>query len=133
MAEFSLSVVAPDRTIFEGPVTSAVVPAVGGYMGVMSNHEPSIDALTTGIVEAKDGKGQIHHIAITGGFMEVSANKMIILADNGQLASDIDVSEAERQLDEARKALRGESSSVSSENAQDAIRAATNRIKAAKK
>lgn len=133
MAEFTLSVVAPDRTIFEGEVLSAVVPGVNGYMGIMANHEPIIAALETGIVECKDSRGQSTHIAIGGGFMEVSGTKAIILANSGEAANEIDLSEAEKELEEARKALRGESSTVASEDAQDALKRAMNRIKAARR
>lgn len=130
---FQLSVVAPDRTVFDDQVSSIVVPGVEGYLGIMSNHEPIIAALDHGVVEAKDDAGAIQHIAITGGFLEASDNKVIILANDARRAAEIDLAETERELDEARKALRGEPSTVPVDLADDVLRRSMSRISAAKK
>jgi F-type H+-transporting ATPase subunit epsilon len=130
---FQLSIVAPDRTVFENKVTSIVVPGVEGYLGIMSNHEPIIAALDAGVVEAKDETGYVQNVAIAGGFLEASDNKVIILANDAQLSSEVDIAQAEKELDEARKALRGEPSSVQVDFADDVLRRSMARIRAAKK
>jgi F-type H+-transporting ATPase subunit epsilon len=113
MSQFQLSVAAPDRTIFEGEVQSVVVPAHEGSLGVLSNHEPMITALKTGLLEYVDLDDQRHFIAVTGGFLEVSSNQAIILADSAEIASEIDLAQAEHDLEEARKTLRGEETGMS--------------------
>ena len=130
---FKLSVVAPDQTVFEDTVSSVTVPGVEGYMGIMSSHEPIIAALEHGVVECRLNSGEVTSIAITGGFLEASDNKVIILADTAVRATDIDVAQAERELEEARRALRGESSSVTSGQAEETMRKAMVRIRAARK
>ncbi len=130
---FKLSVVAPDQTVFEDTVASVTVPGVEGYMGIMSNHEPIIAALEHGIVECRMDSGDATSIAITGGFLEASDNKVIILADSAIRATDIDLAQAEKELEEARKALRGEASSVTSAQAEETMRKAMVRIRAARK
>ena len=130
---FKLSVVAPDRTVYEGDVESAIVPAELGYMGVMYGHEASIVALKTGVVEFVDAANQRHYVSIGGGFLEVSGGSAIILADTAEKASDIDISRAERALEEARKALRGEDTTTTSAQAMSELERAMNRIKVAKK
>jgi F-type H+-transporting ATPase subunit epsilon len=130
---FKLSVVAPDRTVFEDVVQSVVVPAERGYMGVLNDHEASIVALRTGLVEFIDTNNQRHYVSISGGFLEVSGSSAIILADTAERASDIDIARAERALEEARKALRGEDSSVTSAQATAELERAMNRVKAAKR
>ena len=66
--QFKLSVVAPDRTVFEDDVESFIAPGVDGYLGVMADHEPSIVALKTGVVEYIDASDQKHFVSISGGF-----------------------------------------------------------------
>ncbi len=133
MATFSLSVVTPEKTLFEGEFSSVVVPGHSGYLGVMANHAPQISAVSTGVMEATDANGQRRHVVVSGGFMEVSENRMIVLAEEGVMASDIDIKEAEAQLEMARRALRGESSDMTAEQATKALSVAMNRIQAAKK
>lgn len=130
---FKLSVVAPDQTVFEDTVYSVTVPGVEGYMGIMSSHEPIIAALDHGVVECRLDSGETTSIAITGGFLEASDNKVIILADSAVRATDIDIAQAEKELEEARRALRGESSSVTNEQAEETMRRALVRIRAARR
>lgn len=130
---FKLSVVAPDRTVFEDMVQSVVVPAERGYMGVLANHEASIIALRTGVVELVDTGNQRHYVSISGGFLETSGESSIVLADTAEKATDIDIARAEKALEEARRALRGEDSGVTSAEATAELERAMNRIKVAKR
>lgn len=129
---FKLSVVAPDRTVFEDEVASLIAPGVAGYLGIWADHEPSIIALKGGVVELMDKAGQREHVAIGGGFLEVSAGQAIILADDARMATEIDVADEQKNLEEARKALRGESSEYTQEQAQQELDRAMARLKAAK-
>ncbi len=127
MANFKLSVVAPDRTVFEDEVRSAVFPAVYGYFGIWSNHEPMLVALKPGLVSYVDAKGQDHFVSISGGFLETSGAGAIVLAQDAVRSSEIDLAEAEAQLEEARKVLRGESSSMTLDQAMHEFDKATSR------
>lgn len=130
--DFVLSVVAPDKLIFEDRVTSVVAPGTEGYFGVMAGHLPLIASLRPGLLEYVDAGGQRHFVYVGGGFAEMSGEKMTILADEAERARDIDVARAETALDEARKALRGENSNLSSEEAVLEVERAVNRLKAAR-
>lgn len=129
---FQLSIVAPDRTVVETQVTSLVAPGYEGYLGVLAGHEASLVALRAGLVEFTDTSNLGHCVALGGGFMEISESKVIILADDAKLADEIMVAEEEKLMDEARKALRGENSSVTIDEAQHVIERAMTRIKAAR-
>lgn len=129
---FQLSVVAPDRTVVEREVVSMIAPGINGYQGVWAGHAPMITALQTGLLEYRDTGSQQHFVAITGGFMEVDGKKVIVLADSAELAQEIDVRDAEAALERARKALRGEDSTMTAEEATAEIDRAINRIKAAR-
>jgi F-type H+-transporting ATPase subunit epsilon len=91
-----------------------------------------ITSLKPGLVEYIDTNSQRHYVTVSGGFAEVTPNKINILADAAERAQDIDVERAERALDNARKALRGEVSGVASKEAMAELDRAMNRIKAAR-
>jgi len=129
---FALSVVAPDKLVFEDQVTSVTAPGVEGYFGVMAGHVPLIAALKPGLLEYVDAGNQRHFVYIGGGFAEVNGEKMTILADEAERARDIDVARAEALLEDARKALRGENSQVSTDDAVGEVEKAVNRLKAAR-
>ena len=131
MAEFQLSIVAPDKSVLESPANSVIVPGLAGYFGVMAGHMPFIAALKTGVVEYEDGGPMRHYVAISGGFAEVTPSRVTLLADAAERAPEIDVSRAERALERARHALRGEESEMSTDEATHAMERAINRLHAA--
>lgn len=130
--EFSLSVVAPDRSVVEERVTSVIAPGSAGYFGVMGGHEPMIASLNSGVLEYTDTSDQKKHVAMGGGFAEVTGERMTVLADSAEKAEDIDVAEAEQRLEEARRSLRGESSSMTQQEATLEMDRAMTRIRAAR-
>jgi len=130
--QFMLSVVSPDKSVVEEKVDSLVAPGTEGYFGVWAGHVPIISALRPGLVEYTDSTTNRHYIYVGGGFAEVQPDKVTILADEAERATDVDVSRAEHLLEEARKALRGEESSIDSMDAVLEVERAVNRIKAAR-
>lgn len=129
---FHLSVVAPDRSVVEEDVFSLVAPGTEGYFGVMADHVPLIAALKPGLLEYLDGTNQRHFVYVGGGFAEVRSNKVTVLADEAERAVEIDVQSAEHELEEARRALRGEGSGTTSEDAVQQLDRAMNRLRAAR-
>ena len=131
MATFNLSIVAPDKSVLDEPVEYVIVPGSEGYFGVLAGHMPFIAALKPGIVEiGADSRQERHYFAVAGGFAEVTGNKVTILADAAERATDIDVARAERSLENARMALRGEDTEMTTEDAVLALERAMNRVKA---
>lgn len=130
---FNLSIVAPDRSVVEDQAASVIAPGVQGYFGVMAGHVPMVAALRAGIVEYVDGQNQRNHVAVGGGFAEISGDRLTILADSAALANEIDVKDEEERLEKARRALRGEESEMTSAEATQEIERAMARIRAAKR
>ncbi len=129
---FTLSVVAPDRSVVEESVQSVVAPGVEGYFGVLAGHAPLIAALKPGILEYLDASNQRHFVYTGGGFAEVTGERVTILADEAARAADIDVADAERRLESARRSLRGEDSAIDTETAVLELDRAIARLKAAR-
>lgn len=113
---YRLSIVTPERTVYEGEVNSATLPAEGGYLGVWANHAPLVAAVRPGVLTLHEGTSEQEtaHYAVGGGFAEVSEGKMILVVDTCELETDIDAKRAEVSLERAKEllkqALRGDAS-----------------------
>jgi F-type H+-transporting ATPase subunit epsilon len=129
---FHLSIVAPDRSVVETEVHSVIAPGLDGYFGVMAGHQPLIAALRPGILEYLDTANNRRYVAVGGGFAEVTGEHVTVLADDAVPSHEIDLAKAEEDLEEARRALRGEPSRYSNEQAVDALERAMNRVRAAR-
>ncbi len=131
--DFSISIVAPDRSVVEDRAQSVVAPGIEGYFGIMAGHLSMVAALRAGIVEYVDAKNQRHHIAVSGGFAEISGERLTILADSASRASEIDIKQEEQRLEKARRALRGEDTTMTSQEATAEIERAMARIRTAQR
>ena len=98
----------------------------------MAGHVPMVAALRPGVLEYTDLGGARHNVYIGGGFAEIGHDSVTVLADEARRAADLDASDAERDLNEARKALRGEPSSIGTMDAIEEIERATARLRAAR-
>jgi len=81
-ATFTLAILTPDRTVFEGLVEYVEVPGGEGYMGVLANHAPLVTTLAEGTLKLRKPDGVEESIGVSGGFFEVSNNKATVLADS---------------------------------------------------
>ncbi len=102
----NLEIVTPEKKVFDETVDSVTIPSASGDVGIMTNHAPMISALRSGILTYVKG-GQSEKMVISGGFVEISNNKVSILADFAETADDVDADSARQSLDAASKALSG--------------------------
>jgi F-type H+-transporting ATPase subunit epsilon len=129
---FKLSVVTPEKTELEINVRSIVAPGSEGYLGVLSNHAPLITALKPGVLSVVDESDGESYYALSGGFLEVSANIATILADAIESAEEIDAERAEESLKRARERLLHKAElQIDTERVQASIERAKNRLKLA--
>jgi len=92
--------VTPERVVLKQTVLSVSVPTKQGEITVWPHHIPLISALQAGVIEIKTSDNQIETVAVSGGFLEVLPDKVVVLADTAERAGDID--EARAQEAEAR-------------------------------
>jgi F-type H+-transporting ATPase subunit epsilon len=81
-----LNILTPERKIFEGEVYGLIVPGVSGYFELLENHAPIVAALGKGnmkVLKEKTGKASEEYI-ITGGFIEMSNNKTVVLVEDAE-------------------------------------------------
>ena len=128
---FQLSIVTPEKVVFEGQVVSLLVPGMEGYLGVLSNHAPLITALQPGRIEFQDDQDKIQIFSVSGGFVEVSGNRATLLADTAEHCEEIDIERAQTALQKALKALQDKEKAgqVSTPEAKEAARRAANRVR----
>ncbi|MFV0388629.1 MAG: F0F1 ATP synthase subunit epsilon [Pyrinomonadaceae bacterium] len=100
----NLEIVTPEKKVVDEAVDSVRVPTSNGEIGLLQNHAPLISALGPGILTYTKG-GTNEQLVISGGFVEVSSDKVSILADVAETASDVDVDAAKAELGEAQKVL----------------------------
>lgn len=81
--QFRLQVYTQEKQVYEGGVTSIIVPATDGYRGVLADHAPMIAALGEGTLTIRNEatEKQLH---IRGGFLEMVANVATVLADEAR-------------------------------------------------
>jgi F-type H+-transporting ATPase subunit epsilon len=78
---FELSILTPERSVFEGPVEYVEVPGIAGYLGVLAHHAALVTALAKGTLTVRDTQGKTERWQVEGGFFEVSNNRATVLAD----------------------------------------------------
>ena len=127
---FPLELVTPERLLFAENVQSVRAPGVEGSFGVLAGHAPLLTELMTGLIKVTLANGAEELIATSGGFMQVSREKVIILADSAELSTEIDIERARLALDNARKMLElpGE---LSADEIRQMIERAQNRLRVA--
>lgn len=130
---FKLSIVSPERILFEDEVVSLVVPGGEGYLGILSNHAPLISTLKVGEIKFRDKNNKELWMATSGGFIEVSNNKATILADTAEFVHEIDHGRAMKELERAEGLLNMDLSSSDREIAKHSREKAKNRLEIIKK
>ena len=131
MAKFlTLEVVTPERIVLQEEAHSIIVPATEGSLGLLPDHAPIITGLQPGVVKYRQN-ADLHVLAIGGGFMEVSHNKVSILADSAEKAEEIDVERAESAKERAEKRLKEPPPGLDVHRAELAFHRAMARLRAA--
>ncbi len=101
-----LEIVTPERLAYSDTVDSVVLPGSEGELGVLPNHAPLVSMLGVGELRIRKG-GAEESFAIVGGFLQVRPDKVVVMAETADLASEIDLDKAQEARREAERALEG--------------------------
>jgi F-type H+-transporting ATPase subunit epsilon len=99
MANFHFELVSPEKLLFSGEVEQVDVPGIEGDFGVLAEHAPMVTTLRPGILTVH-GAGGEQKIVVLGGFAEVSADGLTVLADVAEAVEDIDRGMIATRIDE---------------------------------
>ena len=105
MAQIHCEVITAERIVFKGEVDMVVAPGIEGQLGILPHHAPLITALTYGELALERSGQDDEYIAIGGGFMEVTPEHVIILADSAERAEEIDEARAEAATRRAQELM----------------------------
>ena len=126
---FKLSIVSPERVLYEHEVNGIVVPGVDGYLGVLSHHAPLITSLKPGKITITESDEKQLIAAVSDGFLEVSDNIATVLAESVELLEEIEVERARSAYQRAKQRIGLKSTDVDIERAQRSLRRAENRLR----
>jgi F-type H+-transporting ATPase subunit epsilon len=99
-----LEIVTPERRVVDVQADSVTVPTASGDAGILPQHAPLVSALRPGILSYTVG-ANTERVAIAGGFVEVNADRVSVLADSAETADEIDPAAARSQRDVAEQSL----------------------------
>lgn len=129
--KLQLQVVTAERVTFEGEVDAVVAPGSVGELGILPMHAPLITTLGPGPLRVRQG-GEETIMALTGGFLEVRDDRVIVLAEAAERADEIDVARAEASRERALAAIKNAKTTTESAQAALALQRSLIRLRVAR-
>jgi F-type H+-transporting ATPase subunit epsilon len=102
-----------ERLLVREDVTAVQAPAANGYLGILPGHAPLLAELGTGFLNY-DAGGKRRYLAIHGGYLEILADRVRLLATDAERAEEIDVERAKVALKRAQEQMFNASLGVAS-------------------
>src|SRR6476659_2619884 len=101
-----LEIVTPEKLAYSDEVDSVQLPGSEGELGGLPHHAPLISTLGAGELRLRNG-GEDEYFAIVGGFLQVLPDKVVVMAETADMASEIDLEKAQEARRQAEQALEG--------------------------
>ena len=109
MATFHFELVSPEKLLFSGEVEQVVVPGTEGELTVLAGHAPFMSTLKAGIVFVEESTGHGRRMVVLGGFADVNANGLTILAERASPIEEVSIEQMNQEIIHAqtlREALK---------------------------
>jgi len=131
---FHLDILTPNGAICCEEVIHVFAPGKEGYLGILANHAPLVTSLDIGLVNYTPAAGGPEEVlAVANGFLEVSKNRVSILADTAEKWDEIDLERAIAARDRALERLSKLKEDIDIERAQAALKRALTRVRVKEK
>ena len=98
-------IVTPERIVYTSEARMVVAPTIDGEVGILPLHAPLVSGLKPGEIRVRYDNDEVEWFAISGGYIQVHEDKVIILADHAALASQIDVEHARKAMELAQQRM----------------------------
>ena len=129
MSGLLVDIVTAESVVYSDEVDMLVAPGLEGQLGILPHHSPLMTTLAAGELRLKKNEEEIS-LAISGGFLEVRPDRVIVLADSAERAEDIDIARAEEARKRAAEKLTEKSGiPIDEAHAEAALRRAIARLK----
>lgn len=132
MKMFKLQVISPDRIFYDGEAEMVEVKTTEGEMGIYQDHIPLTAIVAPGILRIHEGE-EVKEAALLDGFIEITKNKVVVLAEACEWPEEIDINRANEAKIRAERRLKGEEGSINEVRAEMALRRSLTRISLAEK
>ena len=133
MFELNLEIITPEKPIFRDHIESVTIPGSLGSFQILKDHAPLISSFDIGVIKVKKGSDESFYTT-SGGTIEVSHNRVLVLADSLEKISDIDVDRAEEARKRAEEKMQKKhEADIDEARANAALNRALNRLNAVKK
>ena len=127
-----LDIVTAEKVVFSEEVDTVVAPGVGGELGILPHHTNLMTTLNAGELRVRRAGEEIY-MAISGGFLEVRPDSIIILADAAERDTEIDLARAEEAKRRAQERLAHRVPGIDAARAEAALARSLIRLKVAQK
>jgi len=99
-------IVTPERIVYTNEVEMVVAPTIDGEIGILPLHAPLVSVLKPGEIRVKwNAEKDVEWFAVSGGYVQVHEDKVIILADQAEIASKIDIERARQAVERVKKRI----------------------------
>ena len=108
MATMQVEVVSAERRLFKGEATEVYARSLDGEIGILPGHQPALLALDVAPVRIKTEDGQMETVAVHQGFLYFRDNRLVVLANQAELLSEIDAARAQEDVRRLQEQLNRE-------------------------
>ncbi|MFS0690462.1 F0F1 ATP synthase subunit epsilon [Sporosarcina sp. 179-K 8C2 HS] len=127
MKTIKVNIVTPDGPVSETEADMVIAATETGEIGILPGHIAMVAPLQIGALRLKKDNSTVN-VAVHGGFIEVRPDVVTVLAQQAELASDIDISRAQRAAKRAEEKLKAKTDKLEAQLAELDLRRAINRI-----
>ena len=132
MPKIRLEIITAERVVYSEDVDVVVAPGIQGQLGILPHHTPLMTMLQPGeLMVRKDN--QEESMFVSGGFLEVRGNRVVVLADVAERAEEIDIARAEAAKRRAEERIVQYPVHVDHARAEAALLRSMMRLKVAEK
>jgi len=132
MSPIHLDIVTAERQVYSGEVDIIVAPGIEGELGILPHHVPLMTILKAGEMIARKGGDEMSW-AVSGGFLEVKPDRVIVLADTAERDDEIDLARAEEARRRAEERLSHRTAAVDTSRAEAALQRSLTRLRVAQR
>ena len=127
MATIKLDIVTAERVVYSEDVDVVIAPGIEGQLGILPHHAPLMTTLQPGELQVRKGEEEFF-LAISGGFLEVRPDRIIVLADSAERVEEIDIARAEEAKRRAEERLKEHAPEVDVSRTETALRRSLARL-----
>lgn len=127
MTPFNLKIITPEKTFFEGTTTQIIAKTTTGNVGILHGHVPYVANLVSSPFRIEID-GTLKEAALSGGFIKVAGDEVIVVTNAIEWADEIDVARAERSKQNAEERMKRHESQKEFDRAEKKLKRALNRL-----